>query len=283
MSTTAACANVPQLAVRTLACAVIKQALSDALDPTTRPDVRRDAEQFLAVMRGSSGGAWQPACAHPPDHRHAAYAVPPRLPEPTLERRCAPPVGLRWQALQAAHSTPSSTRLFAHRRHIGYTHGDACAADHPPPSARATATARAHARHPRRGHRIVSIDGDPENPATGGHVCLKGLAYARRVTSSDRLLRPLRRRTSGGGFEPVGWNDALDEIAERLTVPERCTAGGHALLRGVGVARRPRRARDGLLAPVSADAPPRFGDLCWPAGLEATRLTYATTATIIQR
>jgi hypothetical protein len=52
MSTTAACANVPQLAVRTLACAVIKQALSDALDPTTRPDVRRDAEQFLA------GDAW---------------------------------------------------------------------------------------------------------------------------------------------------------------------------------------------------------------------------------
>jgi len=23
------------------------------------------------------------------------------------------------------------------------------------------------------GNRIVSIDGDPENPATGGHVCLK--------------------------------------------------------------------------------------------------------------
>ena len=52
MSTAAACANVPELAVRTLACAVIKQALSDALDPTTRADVRRDAEQFLA------GDAW---------------------------------------------------------------------------------------------------------------------------------------------------------------------------------------------------------------------------------
>jgi len=52
MSTTAACRNVPELAVRTLACAVIKQALSDALDPTTHPDVRRDAEQFLA------GDAW---------------------------------------------------------------------------------------------------------------------------------------------------------------------------------------------------------------------------------
>jgi len=52
MSTTAAYANVPELAVRTLACAVIKQALADALDPTTPPAVRRDAEEFL------SGDAW---------------------------------------------------------------------------------------------------------------------------------------------------------------------------------------------------------------------------------
>ena len=52
MSTTAGYVNAPELAVRTLACAVIKQALSDALDPMTPPDVRRDAEQFLA------GDAW---------------------------------------------------------------------------------------------------------------------------------------------------------------------------------------------------------------------------------
>jgi hypothetical protein len=52
MSTTAAYVNAPGLAVRTLACAVIKQALSDALDPTTPPDVRYDAEHFLA------GDAW---------------------------------------------------------------------------------------------------------------------------------------------------------------------------------------------------------------------------------
>jgi hypothetical protein len=40
------------LAVKTLACAVIKQALADALDPTTPADVRRDAVCFLA------GDAW---------------------------------------------------------------------------------------------------------------------------------------------------------------------------------------------------------------------------------
>jgi len=52
MSTAAAYAESPEIAVKTLACAVIKQALLDALDPTTPPDVRRDAEQFLA------GDAW---------------------------------------------------------------------------------------------------------------------------------------------------------------------------------------------------------------------------------
>jgi hypothetical protein len=39
--------HVPSLAARTLACAVIKQAMLDALDPTAPADVRHDAEQFL--------------------------------------------------------------------------------------------------------------------------------------------------------------------------------------------------------------------------------------------
>jgi hypothetical protein len=52
MSTTASYVSAPEIAVKTLACAVIKQALADALDPTTPPGVRRDAEQFLA------GDAW---------------------------------------------------------------------------------------------------------------------------------------------------------------------------------------------------------------------------------
>jgi hypothetical protein len=45
-------AYIPGLAARNLACAVIKQALVDALDPTTPPDVRADAQAFL------SGDEW---------------------------------------------------------------------------------------------------------------------------------------------------------------------------------------------------------------------------------
>jgi len=123
-------------------------------------------------------------------------------------------------------------------------------------------------------NRIVSIEGDPLNPATGGHVCLKGLSYARRVTSADRLLTPLRRKASGAGFEPVGWDDALGEITERLTRvrnahgPEAALyyegSGSHGALGGLSMAFW--RQFGGCTT--------TFGDLCWPAGLEATRLTY---------
>lgn len=48
MSSAAEFAPAPELAVKALACAVIKQALCDALDPTVPAGVRRDAQLFLA-------------------------------------------------------------------------------------------------------------------------------------------------------------------------------------------------------------------------------------------
>jgi hypothetical protein len=50
--------HIPSLAARTLACAVIKQAMVDALDPTADPQIRADAEQFLA------GDNWYQAWCH---------------------------------------------------------------------------------------------------------------------------------------------------------------------------------------------------------------------------
>jgi hypothetical protein len=52
MQSPATYSHVPELASKMLACAVIKQALADALDPTQPADVRRDAFEFL------SGDAW---------------------------------------------------------------------------------------------------------------------------------------------------------------------------------------------------------------------------------
>ncbi|HEY3384357.1 MAG TPA: molybdopterin-dependent oxidoreductase [Vicinamibacterales bacterium] len=121
--------------------------------------------------------------------------------------------------------------------------------------------------------RMTRIEGDPLNPATGGHVCLKGLSYARRLTTAQRLLHPLRR-TSGGDFERVTWTEALDDIAARLgrlrdrRGPESVLyydgSGSHGALSRLSMAFWHQFGGCTLA----------YGDLCWPAGLEATRLTY---------
>ncbi len=124
-----------------------------------------------------------------------------------------------------------------------------------------------------RGNNIVGIEGDPLNPATEGKICLKGISYAQRVSDSARLRCPLRRNARGD-FEPVGWDTVLDDIAERLT-RLRGQDGPQSILYHEG------SGSHGALS-VLADAfwnpfggPTRtHGDLCWPAGLEATRLTY---------
>ena len=121
--------------------------------------------------------------------------------------------------------------------------------------------------------RITRIDGDPENPATRGHVCLKGISYARRVSTDSRLLHPLKRRTDGS-FVRISWEDALAEIAERLELARRErgpesvlyyeASGSHGALGRLAMAFWHQFGGCTLT----------YGDLCWPAGLEATRLTY---------
>jgi anaerobic selenocysteine-containing dehydrogenase len=62
--------------------------------------------------------------------------------------------------------------------------------------------------------RVVSIRGDAADPLSRGHICPKAVALQDLETDPDRLRRPLRRRQDGG-WEPVGWDEALDEIAAR--------------------------------------------------------------------
>jgi len=123
--------------------------------------------------------------------------------------------------------------------------------------------------------RITRIDGDPHNAATRGHVCLKGISYARRVTTGDRLLHPQRRRQDGS-FERVSWDEALTDIAARLDAARRAhgpesvlyyeASGSHGALGRLAMAFWHQFGGCTLT----------YGDLCWPAGLEATRLTYGS-------
>lgn len=66
------------------------------------------------------------------------------------------------------------------------------------------------------GGRITGLVPDRENPNSLGHVCVKGTNFHQVVHDPDRLTMPLRRNGASGDFEPVEWDEALDDIAERL-------------------------------------------------------------------
>jgi anaerobic selenocysteine-containing dehydrogenase len=67
--------------------------------------------------------------------------------------------------------------------------------------------------------RIVDVVGDRAHPFTRGVICGKVHDYAERVYSPLRVLRPMRRVGPKGAaaFEPISWDDAIEEIAHRFT------------------------------------------------------------------
>jgi anaerobic selenocysteine-containing dehydrogenase len=65
----------------------------------------------------------------------------------------------------------------------------------------------------------TEVRGDPEHPTTAGVLCTKVARYVERTYHPERLLYPMRRvgKKGEGRFERISWEQALDEIAARLT------------------------------------------------------------------
>ena len=70
---------------------------------------------------------------------------------------------------------------------------------------------------------IGRIHGSQANSYTAGIICAKVARYAERIHHKDRLLHPLRRSgpKGSGAFERIGWDEALDTIAEKFNEAER--------------------------------------------------------------
>jgi len=64
-------------------------------------------------------------------------------------------------------------------------------------------------------NRITKVRGDKDNPRSEGYVCRKGLNIHYVQHHADRLLRPLKK--VGGQFTKISWDEAISEIAEKLS------------------------------------------------------------------
>jgi anaerobic selenocysteine-containing dehydrogenase len=64
----------------------------------------------------------------------------------------------------------------------------------------------------------TEVKGDPDHPTTAGVLCTKVSRYVERTYHPDRLLTPMRRvgKKGEGKFEPISWEQALEDIAARL-------------------------------------------------------------------
>lgn len=78
------------------------------------------------------------------------------------------------------------------------------------------------------GRRIARVRGDRAHPGSKGYACEKAQRLDYYQNGRDRLTSPLRRRPDGR-FEPVDWDTAIAEVAERL-LQVRDTYGGKTIL-----------------------------------------------------
>jgi anaerobic selenocysteine-containing dehydrogenase len=82
------------------------------------------------------------------------------------------------------------------------------------------------------GGRAVRVAGDPLHPFTRGFLCTKVANYEQRTHSPDRVHTCLRRKGAKGEarFEPVSWDEALDEIASRFKALTVSSEGAETIL-----------------------------------------------------
>ena len=80
--------------------------------------------------------------------------------------------------------------------------------------------------------RAVRVAGDPAHPFTRGFLCTKVANYEQRTHSPDRVRICLKRvgAKGEGRFEPISWDEALDEIAGRFAALAQSSEGAQTIL-----------------------------------------------------
>jgi anaerobic selenocysteine-containing dehydrogenase len=114
---------------------------------------------------------------------------------------------------------------------------------------------------------VSKVDGNKQHPITKGHICSRGRMLETRTNSSSRITRPLKK--IAGEFTEITWEQALDEISEKLLFNKQNYSS-------TSILHSHDYSNNGLLKNLDQ----RFfncfggvtevvGSLCWGAGIEA--------------
>ena len=113
------------------------------------------------------------------------------------------------------------------------------------------------------------------NLATPEGPCIKGLSYIERTHSAERIIFPLIRGKNGK-FHKIGISEALGLAAETLaSIKEEFGPQSILWYRGSGMSGLTNEIGTAFWKQFGG-ATTTYGNLCWPAGLEAVRLTLGT-------
>jgi formate dehydrogenase major subunit len=88
---------------------------------------------------------------------------------------------------------------------------------------------------------VVHVEGDPDHPINRGTLCPKGASLEQEIVNDRRLLKPQVRRPGSDHWEDIGWDQAIDEIAQRVKNTRDATfvekdANGRVVNRCEGIA-----------------------------------------------
>lgn len=122
--------------------------------------------------------------------------------------------------------------------------------------------------------KVVKVEGDPSHPITKGKICGRGRMLETRTNSSQRLMHPLKKINEQ--FVQISWEQALDEIAEKLKgIKEQF--GTTAVLHSHDY------ANNGILKNLDqrffncyGGVTELYGSLCWGAGIEAQKWDFGS-------
>ena len=83
------------------------------------------------------------------------------------------------------------------------------------------------------GKEIARTKGDADHPVSAGYLCNKASRLNYYQNREDRLLSPMRR-TAAGEYEPIDWDTAIREVAEKLLAVKDAHGGDKIFYYGGG-------------------------------------------------